>query len=43
MSNVYRGRKRVLDPLWLEVQAFVGFSVVAGNGNPVLWKSSQCS
>ena len=38
-----RSRKRALDPLKLEFQAFVCYHVLTGDLTQVLCKSSKCS
>lgn len=41
--HTYRGLKRALDLLELELQATISCLVGAGNGAQVLWKSTERS
>lgn len=42
MPGTCRGRKRMSDPLELELEMFESCHVGVGNENQVPWKNSQC-
>lgn len=43
VSGAYRGQKRALDPLVLQLQPLASHHVSSGSLSQVLSKSSQCS